>query len=51
MLVEPNRDVRDLLRETGHHVRYREFCGGHDVPHWRDGLVAGVAAMLKRTDR
>ncbi|MFE7418698.1 enterochelin esterase [Rhodococcus sp. NPDC057529] len=46
MLVEPNREVRDLLAGTGHDVRYREFCGGHDALHWRDGLVAGVASML-----
>ena len=51
MLVEPNREVRDLLVGTGHDVRYREFCGGHDVLHWRDGLIAGVASMLERTDR
>jgi enterochelin esterase family protein len=51
MLVEPNREVRDLLAGAGHDVRYREFCGGHDVLHWRDGLIAGVAAMLERTDR
>ncbi|MFC0453078.1 enterochelin esterase [Rhodococcus jostii] len=46
MLVEPHREVRDLLLETGHDVRYREFCGGHDVLHWRDGLIGGIAAML-----
>ncbi|MFD9660590.1 enterochelin esterase [Rhodococcus sp. NPDC059968] len=49
MLAEPNREVRDLLTGTGHDVRYREFCGGHDVLHWRDGLIGGMAAMLGPT--
>ncbi|WP_236581078.1 hypothetical protein [Rhodococcus sp. T7] len=31
---------------TGHDVRLREFCGGHDALHWRDGPTAGVASML-----
>ena len=45
-LIEENRDVRRLLHVKGFDVDYCEFCGGHDNVHWRDGLVAGAAALL-----
>ncbi|AQA21172.1 esterase family protein [Rhodococcus sp. MTM3W5.2] len=45
-LIEQNRQVRDLLRAKGFDVDYREFCGGHDYIHWRDGLVEGIATLL-----
>ena len=47
-LIEENRQVRDLLRDKGFDVDYREFCGGHDYIHWRELLVEGAAALLGR---
>ncbi|QCQ93318.1 enterochelin esterase [Rhodococcus sp. SGAir0479] len=45
-LLDENREVRDLLRNKGFDVDYREFCGGHDYVQWRELLVEGAAALL-----
>ncbi|QNG21003.1 enterochelin esterase [Rhodococcus triatomae] len=42
MLVERNREMASLLREAGHTVAYGEYCGSHELLHWRDRMVAGL---------
>jgi enterochelin esterase family protein len=45
-LLEPGRDVRDLVEERGYEVAYREFPGGHDFFWWRETLAWGLVALL-----
>ena len=42
LLTGPTRRLAEVLRERGHHVRYDEYCGGHDMLWWRTALTAGL---------
>jgi enterochelin esterase family protein len=46
VLLEPGRDLRDLVEERGYKVTYREFPGGHDFFWWKETLAWGLLALL-----
>lgn len=46
--LSANRHVRDVLRMKGYPLRYREFCGAHDVYCCRQTLVDGLRWTLKK---
>src|SRR5690606_9489043 len=48
---EHSRWFADAARRAGLEVAHREYVGGHDPIHWREGLVEGIAALLGDTDR
>ena len=41
-----NRRLRDLLKEKGYRVSYREFAGGHEYINWRASLPAALTELL-----
>lgn len=45
MLVDARRFVADAAA-LGVDATVQPFCGGHDVVHWREGLVTGLAELL-----
>jgi enterochelin esterase family protein len=45
-LLAANRRFRDVLRDTGTPVMFREFRGGHDHACWQGGLADGIVAAL-----
>lgn len=45
-LLEPNRRMYSLLQERGYDVKYREYCGGHNYPAWRDDVWRGLEALF-----
>jgi enterochelin esterase family protein len=46
-LLMANHRFRDVLRDSGHAVLFREFRGGHDQACWRGGLADGIVAALQ----
>lgn len=53
-ILEPSRQMRDVLLAKGYEVHYRQFASGHDYLNWRgtfaDGLMTliGMAESAKR---
>ncbi|WP_166143407.1 enterochelin esterase [Methylosinus sp. RM1] len=53
-ILEPSRQMRDVLLAKGYEVHYKEFASGHDYLNWRgtlaDGLMmlTGVTQSAKR---
>jgi enterochelin esterase family protein len=45
-LYAPNQRMRDLMRERGYAVQYREFAAGHNYTAWRDDIAHGLEAMF-----
>ena len=45
-LLEPNRQMRDLLREKEYEAGYHEYPGGHNYTAWRDNLAHGLKALF-----
>lgn len=48
-LVEPNREMRGLLRECGYEVTYREYNAGHNHVAWRNDVWRGIEALYGGT--
>jgi enterochelin esterase family protein len=46
-IVEPSRQMRDVLRAKGYQVFYEEYSGGHDYLNWRGTLANGLIALLR----
>ena len=44
-VLDQNRRLRDLLRERGYEVGYREFQGGHDYACWRGSLADALTTV------
>ncbi|HEX5651244.1 MAG TPA: alpha/beta hydrolase-fold protein [Steroidobacteraceae bacterium] len=46
VMLEPNREFRDVLLRKGYDVQYEERIGGHDYVRWRDSLSEGLRRLL-----
>jgi enterochelin esterase family protein len=46
VMLEPNRQFRDVLLRKGYQVHYEERVGGHDYVRWRDSLSDGLVELL-----
>jgi enterochelin esterase-like enzyme len=49
MILEPSRDMRDVLLAKGYEVHYQEFVGGHDYLSWRGTLADGLIVLMGST--
>lgn len=45
-ILEPTRELRDVLLSKGYDVRYEQFVGGHDGLSWRGMLADGLIKLL-----
>ena len=45
-MIDNNRRLRDVLKEKGNHVVYKEYNSGHDHVNWRVSLGSGIRALL-----
>lgn len=45
-ILEPSRNMRNVLLAKGYDVHYREFASGHDYLNWRGTLADGLIALL-----
>jgi enterochelin esterase family protein len=45
-MLDANRRLRDVLREKGCPVTYREFAGGHDWVWLADHFAQGIVHLL-----
>lgn len=48
VLLQPNRDVAERLRDAGADVRFAPYNGGHDYACWRGGIADGLQSLLAR---
>ena len=46
VMLQPNREFRDVLRGKGYDVQYEERVGGHDYVRWRDSLSEGLKRLI-----
>lgn len=45
-LLEDNRRVQPILKQSGYDVTYREFSGGHNYTCWRDEVGIALEEMF-----
>ncbi|MFT3804592.1 MAG: enterochelin esterase [Burkholderiaceae bacterium] len=45
-ILEPSRNMRDVLLAKDYDVHYREFASGHDYLNWRGTLADGLIVLL-----
>jgi enterochelin esterase-like enzyme len=45
-LLEPNREMKQLLDEKGYSPTYREYSAGHNYTAWRDELISGLETVF-----
>jgi enterochelin esterase-like enzyme len=45
-ILATNRHLRDVLKNKGYEVHYREVAGGHEPLTWRGGLAEGLMQLL-----
>jgi enterochelin esterase family protein len=45
-ILEPSRQMRDVLLAKGYAVKYQQFIGGHDYLSWRGTLADGLIALI-----
>jgi len=50
-ILEPSRNMRDVLLAKGYDVHYREFASGHDYLNWRGTLGDGLITLLDASHR
>ena len=46
-LLEDNRRVQPILKQSGYDVTYREFSGGHNYTCWRDEVWRGLEHLFE----
>jgi enterochelin esterase family protein len=46
VMLDANRELRDVLQAKGYDVRYSEYNGGHDQVCWRGTFGDGLACLL-----
>ncbi len=46
-LLEGNRDMYALLKESRYRVTYREYSGGHNYTSWRDDVWQGLEKLFR----
>jgi enterochelin esterase-like enzyme len=44
-ILEPSRQMRDVLLAKGYEVHYKEFASGHDYLNWRGTLADGLIRL------
>ncbi|XPH61745.1 alpha/beta hydrolase-fold protein [Marinomonas sp. RS-M-Aa-14] len=42
-MLEVSKVMTNTLKNTGHHVRFEEFRGGHDWLCWRQSLLQSLS--------
>jgi enterochelin esterase family protein len=47
-ILEPSRQMRDVLMAKGYEVHYQQFVGGHDYLSWRGTFADGLLALIVR---
>jgi enterochelin esterase family protein len=45
-MIDNNHRLRDVLKEKGNHVIFKEYNSGHDHVNWRVSLGSGIRALL-----
>jgi enterochelin esterase family protein len=45
-ILEPTRDLRDVLRAKGYEVHYQQVVSGHDGLSWRGTIADALIALL-----
>jgi enterochelin esterase-like enzyme len=45
-ILEPSRQMRDVLLARGYEVHYQQFVSGHDYLNWRGTLADGLIALI-----
>jgi enterochelin esterase family protein len=45
-ILEPSRQMRDVLLAKGYEVHYQQFVGGHDYLSWRGTFADGLLALI-----
>jgi enterochelin esterase family protein len=45
-ILEPSRQMRDVLLAKGYDVHYQQFNSGHDYLNWRGTLADGLIALV-----
>jgi hypothetical protein len=45
-ILEPSRQMRDVLLAKGYEVHYQEFASGHDCLNWRGTLADGLITLI-----
>ncbi len=45
-ILEPSRQMRDVLLAKGYEVHYQQFNSGHDYLNWRGTLADGLIALV-----
>jgi enterochelin esterase family protein len=49
-ILEPSRQMRDVLLAKGYTVHYQQFIGGHDYLSWRGTFADGLMALIGTKD-
>jgi len=45
-ILEPSRQMRDVLLAKGYEVHYKQFASGHDYLNWRGTLADGLITLI-----
>jgi enterochelin esterase-like enzyme len=49
-ILEPSRQMRDVLLAKGYEVHYQQFASGHDYLNWRGTFADGLITLIGSTE-